>query len=163
MWVEIAWQDVPSREEQLRAILAAEITDHYRLRMAWIMEQALPLRTAGKLAEWQQALARYPDELQRKLIAKSTFDWADPHTVNGPSHWGIREEYTVSCLRTDWCLMYTSYFDFFSLSTAGGKRVGSGSGMTRGIWRYSQIGSSNASRMYSQRLSHWKDAWNATH
>ena len=91
-WVEIAWQDIPSREEQLRAILAAEITDHYRLRMTWIMEQALPLKTTGKLAQWQRALARYPDELQRKLIAKATFDWADPHAVNGPSHWGIRRD-----------------------------------------------------------------------
>ncbi len=99
MWVEGAWQDIPMRDQQLRAILAAEVTDHYLLRFAWITMTAVPLRTTGLLVRWRQALSHYPDLLQKQLIEKSTFAWADPHTVNGPSHWGARHEHSLPFTR----------------------------------------------------------------
>jgi predicted nucleotidyltransferase len=35
VWIEAGWQSVPWRTKLLREILAAKVTDHDRLRMAW--------------------------------------------------------------------------------------------------------------------------------
>jgi hypothetical protein len=90
IWVEASWQSIPARAKLLQAIRDAKILDHNLLRIAWITQHALPLRTSGLLSTWQSQLVTYPEALQRKLIEAATEEWRAPHVVHGPSHWGIR-------------------------------------------------------------------------
>jgi len=73
--VEAGWQPIAVLEDLLRAILAAEVTDHDRLVVASMVEHAVPLRTGGLLAWWQAELAQYPDELQERLVTQAMADW----------------------------------------------------------------------------------------
>jgi hypothetical protein len=100
IWVEASWQSIPARERLLRAIRDAQVLDHNLLRIAWIMQHALPLRTTGLLSTWQAQLVPYPEALQRKLIAAATEEWRAPHVVHGPSHWGIRPGEKLSFVTT---------------------------------------------------------------
>ena len=84
IWVEAGWQTISSHEELLHSILAGDVLDHERLIMAWIVENAVPLRSTGLLDRWQQMFSHYPDALLQRLIANATETWVFPHLVAMP-------------------------------------------------------------------------------
>ena len=81
IWVEAGWQTFNAHERLLHDILAASIIDHPRLTLAEITACAVPLRTQGQLAHWQEQLTHYPDQLQRRLITGATELWMFPHLI----------------------------------------------------------------------------------
>ncbi len=83
VWIEAIWMTKTRLEQTLRAILAGETIDHGRLQMAWVIEIALELRTAGLLRSWREALVAYPETLRTKLIEANTMVWQSPHAMAG--------------------------------------------------------------------------------
>ncbi len=81
IWIEAGWQAITLHEKNLRAILAGNVIDHRWLKLADIIVYAVPLRSQGLLAKWQQELAHYPDGLPERLIADATELWMFPHTA----------------------------------------------------------------------------------
>jgi predicted nucleotidyltransferase len=63
----IAWTRTRT-EERLDGILAAEIVDHIRIRTAEAILNGIALRTADRIAEWQQRLAAYPEALVEAIV-----------------------------------------------------------------------------------------------
>jgi predicted nucleotidyltransferase len=63
----IAWTRART-EERLDGILAAEIVDHIRIRTAEAIANGVPLRTAGRTAEWQRRLATYPHPVVEAIV-----------------------------------------------------------------------------------------------
>jgi predicted nucleotidyltransferase len=72
----IAWTRART-EERLDGILAAEIVDHARIRTAEAVEHGLPLRTAGRIAEWQERLRAYPPQLEEAIVLDAIGDWTE--------------------------------------------------------------------------------------
>jgi hypothetical protein len=83
VWIEGGWQAFSDVDAELRAILTAEAIGHFRVLLASILLEALPLRTTGHLAAWQARLDRYPDLLAERIIAANTQVWQLPHAVQG--------------------------------------------------------------------------------
>src|SRR5260221_4115592 len=81
IWIEAGWQAITLHEKNLQDILAGNIIDHRLLKLADIISHAVPLRSQGLLAKWQQELAHYPDGLPERLIADATELWMFPHTA----------------------------------------------------------------------------------
>ncbi len=79
IWTETGWATLTSFSELVRGLAAGEFAGAARLEMAWTVLQAIPLRTAGALANWQATLAHYPDGLAQRIVANQTAVWADPH------------------------------------------------------------------------------------
>jgi hypothetical protein len=76
--VEAGWQAWEALDARLGAILAAEITEHPPLTMAWTVRHAVPLRQHTRLEVWQRSLEHYPDALRERLLAETTRTWAAP-------------------------------------------------------------------------------------
>lgn len=74
--VEAGWQTWDALDARLESIVAAEITEHAQLTMAWTIQHAVPLRQSARLEVWQQRLAHYPEALREHLIAEATRTWA---------------------------------------------------------------------------------------
>lgn len=74
IWVEAGWQTLASQECAL-ATLGGAATDHDLLVVASAVLHAVALRTGGRLAAWQQALAVYPEALGDALIARAVQRW----------------------------------------------------------------------------------------
>lgn len=85
--VEAGWQTVASLQEALRALLAGEVIAHFPLLLGEVVAHAVPVRTAGLLAIWQEDLARYPDVLRERLIADACDRWIVPHLFS--SRWAL--------------------------------------------------------------------------
>jgi hypothetical protein len=83
VWVEAGWMTRDALDETLRAILAAEVLGHARLQLAWVVERAVPLRTAGGLGAWQERLTAYPELLAERLIETNTRVFQLPHAMRG--------------------------------------------------------------------------------
>ena len=83
VWVEAGWMTRDALDETLRAILAAEVLGHARLQLAWVVERAVPVRTAGALAAWQGRLTAYPEALVERLIETNTRVFQLPHAMRG--------------------------------------------------------------------------------
>lgn len=83
VWVEAGWMTRESLAETLRGILAAEVLGHTRLQLAWVVEQAVSLRTGGLLAHWQRELLAYPEPLAERLIEVNTRVFQLPHAMRG--------------------------------------------------------------------------------
>jgi hypothetical protein len=83
VWIEAGWMTKERLRETLGGILAAETIDHGRLQMAWVVETALELRTAGLIEGWRRELAAYPETLRERLIEANTMVWQSPHAVAG--------------------------------------------------------------------------------
>ena len=75
---EVGWQTFAAAERQLALILSGKVTDRKTLIFADILASAIPLRTGGKLAAWQKALATYPAALQNALITPAVERWSRP-------------------------------------------------------------------------------------
>ena len=89
IWVEAGWQTIAALEDTLDALRGGGVTDHDRLSVAGAVLDAVPLRTAGRLASWQRALERYPDGLAEALITVTVRRWHWPHWVD--AHWALIE------------------------------------------------------------------------
>jgi hypothetical protein len=87
IWVEAGWQTVAAQQSAVETLLGGGVTDHDRLVGASAVLDAVPLRIAGRIASWQQALARYPDGLADALIAAAVQRWRWPHWVD--THWAL--------------------------------------------------------------------------
>ncbi len=100
--VEPGWQTIASQQTLLRDILAGDVLDHVLLIGADMVAQAVPLRTNGMLARWQEQLADYPDVLQRRLIESTANAWGPPP----PFRWALarRGERFVLAQRLVWDL-----------------------------------------------------------
>jgi hypothetical protein len=83
LWVEAGWMTLGALDAALRAILAAEVLGHARLQLAWVVERAVPVRTAGGLAAWQARLMTYPEALGERLIEVNTRVFGLPHAMRG--------------------------------------------------------------------------------
>jgi len=79
IWAEVGWATLSDFSELVRGLAAGEFAGAARLEMAWTVAQAIPLRTAGALANWRATLAHYPDGLAQRIVANQTAVWADPH------------------------------------------------------------------------------------
>ena len=78
-WVEIGWNAPDRIDAIVDDLLAARRSGHDSLQIASMLCAAEPLRTAGRLAGWQERLARYPPGLQSLVIARNTEVWSDLH------------------------------------------------------------------------------------
>jgi predicted nucleotidyltransferase len=72
--VEAIWWPRERVERRIDDILAAEVFDHQRLRTAEAIAHGVALR-GERLAEWQQRLAAYPDDLARHVIDDAAESW----------------------------------------------------------------------------------------
>ncbi len=102
IWVEVGWAPIDRFERFVRDLAGGVFIGHERLQMGWTVEQAIPLRTDGRLADWQAALATYPDGLAERVIADQTSVWSDPHVPG--VRWGLaaRGERMGLALRFTW-------------------------------------------------------------
>jgi predicted nucleotidyltransferase len=89
----IAWSRART-EERLDGILAAEIVDHIRIRTAEAIANGVPLRTMGRVAEWQQRLAAYPEALVEAIVLDAVVGFTEttPRTVRAQLRLGGRLE-----------------------------------------------------------------------
>lgn len=85
--VEIGWQVIDAIDRELQAFLRGDVTDHRKLVKAWVLENALPLRSGGEIESWKKRLQYYPDVLQRALISDALHEWNHPHILN--SRWSL--------------------------------------------------------------------------
>ena len=79
--MESGWQTFATQERNLQAILSGTVIDHHLLLLGSMLLSALPLRTSGVLAVWQQRLAHYPEELRSRLIEDALEIWTFPHLI----------------------------------------------------------------------------------
>ncbi len=79
VWLEIGWIDIAVFDRMLHLLLAGEYIGHDKLCLGWIVSHAVPLRTDGLLARWQEEVKRYPASLPARIIADQTSVWSDPH------------------------------------------------------------------------------------
>jgi hypothetical protein len=89
MWIEAGWQTIAAQEKNLQALLSGNVIDHQRLTLGESVAHAIPLRTEGLLANWQQELSVYPGRMQALLIAEASELWAFPHLV--ATRWALIE------------------------------------------------------------------------
>ena len=75
---EVGWQSFEAAQRQLERILSGTVTDRKTLTFADVLASAIPLRSEGKLAAWQTALADYPPALQAALIHAALERWSRP-------------------------------------------------------------------------------------
>jgi len=102
IWVEIGWAQTAPFDTFVSRLANGSFIGHERLQMGWTIQNAVPLRTSGRLAEWQSSLSRYPKGLAKRIVADQTEVWADPHV---PSvRWGLaaREERMGLAMRFLW-------------------------------------------------------------
>jgi hypothetical protein len=74
--IELIWWSQDHAETAFEAIAAGELSS-----AADALANGLPLRTAGLLAEWQQRLRRYPDDLAVARIEDAALKWGGFHAA----------------------------------------------------------------------------------
>lgn len=72
---EAGWQTFADTERLIDDLLCGETTDRARLVYADILATAIPLRTGGRIAQWQARLAEYPPALRSALIGAAVSRW----------------------------------------------------------------------------------------
>lgn len=109
IWVEAGWQTIRHAEQTLDEIVAGRRLGHNDMMLADVVVHAVPVRSAGKLGEWQSRLETYPAELAQALIERELRIWTYPQWVEG--RWGAARRghwltlthelrsYMMSCLR----------------------------------------------------------------
>ena len=81
--VEVGWQASSALDGLLTTIHAGDVLGHGRLVVAWVVANAVPVCSTGRLAAWQRRLATYPDRLQQQLIEANTRVFQDLHAMQG--------------------------------------------------------------------------------
>jgi hypothetical protein len=89
---EIGWQTFAAAHDNLDRILSGAVIDRKFLFLADIIASAIPLRTSGRLAEWQRALSGYSDAVQMALITSALERWTKPGYVAGVQRLARRGE-----------------------------------------------------------------------
>ncbi|MDQ2742235.1 MAG: hypothetical protein M3Z66_08040 [Chloroflexota bacterium] len=87
IWIEVGWAPIDQFDDFVRDLAGGAFGDHERLQMGWTVQQAIPLRTEGRLADWQAALVTYPTLLAERVVANQTTVWSDPHVPG--VRWGL--------------------------------------------------------------------------
>ncbi|MGI8967480.1 MAG: hypothetical protein ACR2GA_00035, partial [Chloroflexota bacterium] len=102
VWIEVGWAPIDQFDTFVRDLAGGAFGDHERLQMGWTVQQAIPLRTDGRLAGWQARLATYPAGLAERVVANQTTVWSDPHVPG--VRWGLaaRGERMGLALRFVW-------------------------------------------------------------
>jgi hypothetical protein len=77
--VEAGWQLLAAHEQRIDALARGRVAAHGPLTLAWIMHEAVSLRSVGLLHRWQQQLAPYPETLTQKILTDATHFWFFPH------------------------------------------------------------------------------------
>ena len=72
---EVGWQTVETAERQIETILSGAVSSRKTLVYAEIVVSAIPLRTAGHVARWQEVLAGYSDAVQQAIITEAVEHW----------------------------------------------------------------------------------------
>lgn len=102
IWAEAGWATLTDFSELVRGLAAGEFVGPARLEMGWTVAQAIPLRAAGALANWQATLAHYPDGLAQRIVADETAVWADPHVPGVRWALAARGEHMGLAMRFLW-------------------------------------------------------------
>lgn len=76
--IEAGWQSIGRQQALVDELVGGHVLDHRRLMVAETILRAVPLRSEGRLAEWQSRLADYPDALRDRLIAATVHRWSWP-------------------------------------------------------------------------------------
>jgi hypothetical protein len=79
IWVEAGWQTLAAHDRTVDVLVSGDATDHELLVVARAVLHAVPLRTVGRLADWQRALSIYPTGLADTLLATAVERWQWPH------------------------------------------------------------------------------------
>jgi hypothetical protein len=79
VWVEFGFGAIENVSEAVKHVVAGENLTQASLQFGSTITSALPVRTSGQLAHWQEALRHYPDNVRARVIAANTQVWADPH------------------------------------------------------------------------------------
>lgn len=88
---EIGWQTFAALRDRL-ALIRAGASERKVLVFAEIIASAIPLRTAGRLRDWQTELAAYSDAVQAQLIAAAVARWTQPGHFAGSRRLAQRGE-----------------------------------------------------------------------
>ncbi|NDJ60053.1 MAG: hypothetical protein GYB67_02960 [Chloroflexi bacterium] len=80
--VEVGWQTFRALEDRLSVLRAGTITNRKALALADIVASAIPLRSNGNLARWQNMLGKYADPLQAALVELAVGLWAGRGRIN---------------------------------------------------------------------------------
>jgi hypothetical protein len=89
---EVGWQTFDALQATLKLVRSGTVLDRKVLFLADIIVSALPLRTTGRLAEWQAILRAYSDPLQRSLIDAALQRWSKPGHFAGARRLAKRGE-----------------------------------------------------------------------
>jgi hypothetical protein len=102
IWIELGFSLLQEFDAFVGDLAAGRFVDHLRLQMGWTIDQAIPLRTVGRLATWTEMVATYPEGLAERIVASQTEVWSDPHVPG--VRWGLadRGERLGLALRFTW-------------------------------------------------------------
>lgn len=102
VWIEVGFAEIGPFDAFVHDLAAGRFIGHDRLQMGWTVRQSIPLRSEGRLADWQTALTGYPRGLAERVIADQTSVWADRHVPG--VRWGLaaRRERMGLALRFVW-------------------------------------------------------------
>jgi hypothetical protein len=102
IWIEVGFSMIEEFEAFIEELVGGSFVDHLRMQMGWTVEQAVPLRTAGRLAAWKQKVATYPEGLAERIVADQTEVWSDPHVPGVRWALAARGERLGLALRFTW-------------------------------------------------------------
>ncbi len=80
--VEVGWQTFEAVQTSIRRAVSSEPEkppegiNHVITQFAEIVVSAIPLRTTGKLQDWQTTLSAYSDRLQSNLVQFALSEWS---------------------------------------------------------------------------------------
>ena len=76
--IEAGWRSIDRQRALVDEVVRGHILDHQSLTVADTVLRAVPLRSDGRLAEWQRQLAVYPDAAGDRLISTAVEGWSWP-------------------------------------------------------------------------------------
>ena len=98
--VEAGWWTIPAQAAALRAVLHEASPAH--LVHVFVVDCAVPLRTAGALARWKASIAEYPEALRARLIAQNTRVWGLPQVAEVRRALARRQDVLALTERLTW-------------------------------------------------------------
>ncbi|HZT96913.1 MAG TPA: hypothetical protein VFB34_08760 [Chloroflexota bacterium] len=102
IWVELGFSLIEEFDSFVGDLVAGRFIDHLRMQMGWTIEQAVPLRTGGRMAAWKEMVAAYPEGLAEQIVANQTEVWSDPHVPGVRWALAVRGERMGLALRFTW-------------------------------------------------------------
>jgi hypothetical protein len=75
--LEVGWQTLDTAEANLEKLLSGSMAQV----MAYVLVNAIPFRTGGRLPEWQAKLGTYSDAVQAQIVQQAIERWSEPDHV----------------------------------------------------------------------------------